>query len=112
MARPNTTSAPTLARPRRIQSAWRSRTVLLGDNAEHDLASLSRRGKALEGGARLREREDGVDLRPHLARIDEPGDLDELPAISLDDEVDGVDRFGRLGGNRDDASAVAKQRGR
>src|SRR5688572_178408 len=83
--------------------AWNAaaRSVRLGvADTEHYLAVLAGRRHALERGAGVGEREDGVELRPQLAGVDERGQLEELFAVRLDDEVG---RARRLLGDRDEA---------
>ena len=71
---------------------------LLVAYAEHDLAPLARRQAPLEGGPRLLEQVDRVDLRPQLTVVDETCDLLELLSVRLDDEVDAGRRgLGRQG---------------
>jgi len=67
-------------------------------HAEHDLAPLAPRQAPLEGGPRLLQHVDRVDLRTQLTVVDETCDRLELLPVRLDEEVDAGRRgLGRQG---------------
>jgi hypothetical protein len=70
------------------------RSWLLEDTQDH-LAALAPGGAAHERRAGLGEGEDRIDLGPQLTGVGEPGQLDQLLAVGLDNEVVGTGRLGR-----------------
>ncbi len=75
-------------------------------DAQHHLAALAALGDTGEGRARVLEQKDRVDRRFQLAGVRESGELDELRAARLYDEIPGALC---LLGHRDDASAGAER---
>ncbi len=61
------------------------------DDAKNDLTGPVLAQAGLEGSAGIGQGENFVDGRPEIAAVDEPGQLHELVAAGLDDEVDGAD---------------------
>ena len=82
------------------------RSLVIG-NAKDDLSASILALAALERLPSIHEWEDLVDRRPYAALVDDLGQLDELLAAGLDDEVRG--RYPapprRLGCNRHEAAA-------
>src|SRR6266516_7368892 len=78
------------------------------EDLQHDLAALTGCHHPHERSLRLGERKHRIDRRAKLPRVDQAGELDELPASRLDHEVDTDHSLRRFFRDGHEPSALAE----